>query len=370
VVIGLAGSTALTFTLGGAAGAVVQTFYVPILIAARRFRSAGAVATAIASGLLAGPLRPVSDAAGSAQPVWSWVLRMGMYLVVGLLLAWFSESSRASLAAMLRDHGSAGALRRALTVGEIHAHYQPIVSLVDGHVVGFEALCRWDSPRRGSTRPAQFIPMAERTGVIVPLGRLMLTAAAGQASAWRESGYRELVVTVNVSAEQLSRPDLVADVRAVLDSAGLAPSTLCLEITETAIVRDPVAATENVRAVHALGVRIALDDFGTGHSSLAYLQDFPVDVIKIDKSFVDGVDVDAQASTLVRAIIGLAHALGATTIAEGIERPSQMEALTALGCDLGQGYLLGRPGPATQYGDPGSNGSARVARAGLRRGHV
>jgi EAL domain-containing protein (putative c-di-GMP-specific phosphodiesterase class I) len=274
------------------------------------------------------------------------------------------------MGAMLRDHGDAGALRHALAVGEVHAHYQPIVSLVDGRVVGFEALCRWDSPRRGSTRPAQFIPMAERTGVIVPLGRLMLTAAVGQASAWHQSGHNGWVVTVNVSAEQLSRPDLVTDVRAALDAAGLAPSNLCLEITETALVRDPVVATANVRAVHGLGVRVALDDFGTGHSSLAYLQDFPVDIIKIDKSFVDGVDVEPQALALVRAVVGLAHALGATTIAEGIERPSQMEALTAVGCDLGQGYLLGRPAPAAQYSDPDPDVPAHVARAGTWQGHA
>jgi EAL domain-containing protein (putative c-di-GMP-specific phosphodiesterase class I) len=155
------------------------------------------------------------------------------------------------------------------------------------------------------------------------------------------------VVTVNVSAEQLIRSDLLYDVTTALREANVPASALCLEITETAVIRDPAAAMVNVRAAHDLGVLVALDDFGTGSSSLAYLKDFPVDIIKIDKSFIDDVDQDPKASALVLAIIETAHALGATTVGEGIERESQLESLRVLGCDSGQGYLLGRPGPAS-----------------------
>ncbi len=335
----------LTFRLAGGATAIFHAFYLPIVLAANRFRWWGALVTGIASGLLSGPLRPVNDAAGQAQQTWAWSLRLLAFCLVGLLVAWLSRESSSSIATVIRERGKTRALRDAITQEKLHAHYQPIWDLDTGAVRGFEALCRWTHPVDGPLPPSEFIPLAERTGVVVPLGRYMLERAARQAAAWHAEGGIELVLAVNVSAEQLVRPDLLDDVRAALETAQLPPWALCLEITETALIRDPVAAMVNVRAAHDLGVQVALDDFGTGHSSLAYLRDFPVDVIKIDKSFVDDVDVDPKASALVLTIIELAHALGATTVAEGIERPSQRESLRLLGCDKGQGFLLGRPLP-------------------------
>ena len=336
----------LTFRVAGQATGIFHAFYVPIVVAANRFRWAGALVTGILCGLLAGPLRPVNDDAGPAQQTWAWVFRGVMFCLIGLVVAWFSRDSTTSVATVVRERGNAKSLREALKHEDLHAHYQPITDLATDGVVGFEALCRWTHAVDGPIPPSDFIPLAERTGVVVPLGRYMLGRAATQAAAWHASGATHLVVTVNVSAEQLSRTDLMDDVTAALRAAGLPPSALCLEITETAVVKDPVAAMLNVRAAHDLGVLVALDDFGTGHSSLAYLKDFPIDIIKIDKSFVDAVDVDPNASALVEAIVELAHALGATTVAEGIERASQRDRLRALGCDKGQGYLLGRPAPA------------------------
>lgn len=336
----------LTFRVAGQATGIYHAFYIPIVVAANRFRWRGALITGVLSGLLAGPLRPVNEDAGAAQQTWAWVFRLLMFCLIGLVVAWFSRESSSSLGTIIRERGNARSLRTALKREELQAHYQPIADLSTDGVIGFEALCRWTHAVDGPIPPSDFIPLAERTGVVVPLGRYMLSRAAAQAAAWHASGAGHLMVTVNVSAEQLSREDLMDDVAAALDASGLPPSAMCLEITETALIKNPVAAMVNMRAAHDLGLLVALDDFGTGHSSLAYLKDFPVDIIKIDKSFVDDVDVDPNASALVVAIIELAHALGATTVAEGIERPSQLESLRLLGCDKGQGYLLGRPGPA------------------------
>ncbi len=335
----------LTFRLAGHASAIFHAFYLPVVLAANRFRWRGALVTGVLAGLLSGPLRPVNDAAGPAQQTWAWALRLLAFCLVGLLVAWLSRESSSSIATVIRERGKARALRETIAHGTLDAHYQPITDLGSGEVVGFEALCRWTHPVDGPIPPSEFIPLAERTGVVIPLGRYMLRRAAAQAAAWHAEGGSTLLLTVNVSAEQLVRPDLLDDVAAALDAARLEPAHLCLEITETAIIRDPVAAMVTVRAARDRGVLVALDDFGTGQSSLTYLRSFPVDIIKIDKSFVDDVDVDPQAAALVRTIIELAHALGATTIAEGIERESQLECLRRLGCDKGQGYLLGRPAP-------------------------
>ena len=336
----------VTFRLAGQTPVVYHAFYVPIVVAANRFRWRGALAAGLVCGLLAGPLRPVNDDAGQAQQTWAWVFRVLMFCLIGLVVAWLSRESSSSLATAIREQGDARSLRAALKREELHVHYQPISDLTTGGVVGYEALCRWTHAVEGPIPPSDFIPLAERTGVIVPLGRYVLARAAAQAAAWHAAGAGHLMVTVNVSAEQLSRTDLMDDVTAALRASGLPPSAMCLEITETALIKDPVAAMVNMRAAHELGLLVALDDFGTGHSSLAYLKDFPVDIIKIDKSFVDRVDVDPNASALVLAVVELAHALDATTVAEGIERASQCESLRLLGCDKGQGYHLGRPAPA------------------------
>ncbi|AHG87841.1 diguanylate cyclase [Gemmatirosa kalamazoonensis] len=249
-----------------------------------------------------------------------------------------------------------GDLRRAVAddCAEMRVHYQPIVELADGKVAGLEALVRWQHPRRGLVQPTVFIPAAESTGLIVPLGRWVLREACAQAARWQAARHAAdplappLTITVNLSARQLQDPSLADDVRAALDDAGLPPHALVLEITESVIIAEPSAALATLAAVKALGVRLAIDDFGTGYSSLGYLQQFPVDVLKIDKAFVDGVTRGGPRAALTRTIVALGDSLALHCVAEGIEDELQRRHLQALGCGYGQGFLFARPLPADE----------------------
>ena len=237
-------------------------------------------------------------------------------------------------------------LQAALDRDEFVLHYQPIVELGDGRIRGVEALVRWEHPERGMVSPGEFIPLAEETGLIVPLGRWVLFEACHQVAEWQRRFETEppLSVSVNVSMRQISHGDILTDVRQALESSGLEPCYLTLELTESALVHDTEATIELLRQLKALGVRLAVDDFGTGYSSLAYLQRFPVDVLKIDRSFVEGMVSGAQSPALVRAIVELGHSLRLETVAEGIEHDEELTQFRALQCSLGQGYLFARPG--------------------------
>jgi diguanylate cyclase (GGDEF)-like protein len=232
--------------------------------------------------------------------------------------------------------------------GRLALVFQPVVSLSDGAPTSVEALVRWHHPRRGTIPPAAFIPMAEETGLVGPLGRWVVREACRQLAAWEAALPPAQVpaVAVNVSGRQLEDPDLVANVARALRGSGVEPGRLTLEITETALARDPEASRDVLVALRALGVRLAIDDFGTGYSSLSYLQHFPVDVLKIDKRFIDGVAGGGSEAALARTIIALADSLGLRTVAEGVEQDRQHEALRGLGCELAQGYLFARPMPA------------------------
>ena len=224
--------------------------------------------------------------------------------------------------------------------------YQPIVDLASEQITGVEALLRWARPDGTSVSPIAFIPVAEETGLIVALGRWVLASACQQAVAWEALGPQaHVAVSVNVSGRQLQEVGFVDDVQAVLDATGLAPRRLVLEITESVMMRDPTQTLASLRALKALGVRLAIDDFGTGYSSLAYLRQFPVDVLKIDKTFIDGVGHGGDENVLATAIVSLGAALALTTVAEGIEDVAQLARLRALGCQRGQGYLFARPMP-------------------------
>jgi len=236
-------------------------------------------------------------------------------------------------------------LRRAVQRGEFVVHYQPLVELTSGCVAGFEALVRWEHPRRGLLGPPEFIGLAEETGLIVELGRWVLTEACAQAARWRERHGFEGSVAVNLSARQLRDPSLVRDVVATLRDFRLEPRRLTLEITET-VLMDDAAAVHRLDEFKALGVRIAIDDFGTGYSSLDYLRRLPVDIVKIDKVFVDGVATDRESVGLIRAILGMARALNLETIAEGVETGSQAHTLKELGSALVQGFYFAKPMPA------------------------
>jgi diguanylate cyclase (GGDEF)-like protein len=241
-------------------------------------------------------------------------------------------------------------LRGVLERGELVLHYQPVVQLDGGRVRGFEALVRWQHPDRGLLPPSVFIPLAEESGIILGLGRWVVEQACLQAVRWQAQGAR-VNIGVNVSGAQLESARFVDEVAGALRGSGLEPDCLVLEITESAIMRDSEATLQRLRQLKELGVRVAVDDFGTGYSSLAYLQRFPVDVLKIDKAFVDCVARGGNDSALARTIVTLAEMLQLTTVAEGIEDPDQLAELRQMGCQLGQGYLFARPLPVSEASD-------------------
>ena len=237
------------------------------------------------------------------------------------------------------------ALRRALDADEFEAFYQPIVATATGAVVGVEALVRWHHPDRGLLEPGHFINLTEETGLILPIGRIVLGQACRAARGWQDRFGVPLTMSVNLSARQFSNPELVQEVADVLRITGLRADLLCLEITESVAVEDVDRTISTLDQLKALGVRLAIDDFGTGFSSLTYLKRFPVDVVKIDRSFVMGIDADPVDSAIVTAVLGLANAVGMVTVAEGVETAEQLDHLLGLGCPLVQGYHLGRPAP-------------------------
>jgi diguanylate cyclase (GGDEF)-like protein/PAS domain S-box-containing protein len=236
-------------------------------------------------------------------------------------------------------------LKAAIAANELTLAYQPIVDLGTGDITGYEALLRWQHAERGNVPPATFIPAAEESGLIIPLGRWVLERACVDAVAFQQDDPlgHDRVVAVNISAHQLARVEIVDEVRSALRSSGLDPRCLMLEITESLLIADVELAIERLGALRKVGVQIAIDDFGTGYSSLNYILQLPIDVLKIDKRFIDSVDGDDRESRLAAAIIGLAGVLDLRCIAEGVERPAQHDRLRELGCDYAQGFLLGRP---------------------------
>ncbi len=244
-------------------------------------------------------------------------------------------------------------LRLGLQRGEFNVHYQPQISLESREIVGVEALLRWRSPTRGQVPPGQFIPIAESTGLIDPLGELVLREACEQTSRWAQTGLlpEPFVVWVNVSAKQLTAGGVGKLVRSALADARIQPCQLGLEVTETAIVSEGTAgdrAMLELQELHDLGVRIAIDDFGTGFSSLAQLRRFPVDMIKVDRSFVQGIEHDPRDEAITTHTVNLAHAIGVLALAEGVESTGQLASIDELGCDLAQGYLFAHPTPADE----------------------
>ncbi len=236
------------------------------------------------------------------------------------------------------------ALRRGIERGEIEVYYQPEVELRTGRVVGVEALARWRHPEHGVLAAGSFIDLAEETGLIVPIGELVLRQACEQVAAWGRAGHR-LTVRCNLSARQLTEPALLATVAAACTGGGLDPRRLCLEITETTLMADPVAGLQMLRGLAGLGVELAIDDFGTGYSSLAYLKRFPLDVLKIDRSFVAGLPGDTDDVAIVTTIVRLAETLGMAITAEGVETEAQRACLLGLGVGRGQGFLFSPPVP-------------------------
>jgi diguanylate cyclase (GGDEF)-like protein/PAS domain S-box-containing protein len=248
------------------------------------------------------------------------------------------------------------ALRHALERGELLLNFQPIVQLDSERIVGAEALVRWAHPTLGTLPPARFIPMAEETGLIVPLGRWVLEQTCQHGVRWLNrpgvsSDVRNMTLTVNVSPRQLHDGAFVDDVREVLEATGFPAGQLLLELTESIFIQQEDSTLDTLRALKALGVRLGIDDFGTGYSSLSYLQQFPLDVLKIDKRFVDGIGRGGSEAALARTIIALGDSLSLHTVAEGVARPQQQEQLRALGCSYAQGFLFAHPLSAAEIDD-------------------
>ena len=244
-------------------------------------------------------------------------------------------------------------LHRAIERGELRVHYQPIFDLADGMITGFEALVRWEHPTKGLVAPGHFIPLAEETGLIVPIGKWVLREAAQQMRQWQAQFVhaRNMAMSVNLSARQLQDAALLGDVEDVLRGTGLDPALLQLEITESIVMQEPEETVQKLHALKALGLKLAVDDFGTGYSSLAYLKRFPIDVLKVDRAFVAGLVQGERDAAIVHTVVSLAQALGLRTTAEGIEDHDQWARLEELGCHQGQGFIFSRPLPADRATD-------------------
>jgi EAL domain-containing protein (putative c-di-GMP-specific phosphodiesterase class I) len=236
-------------------------------------------------------------------------------------------------------------LQHALARDQLRVCYQPTIRLDTLEIVGFEALLRWNHPERGLIPPSGFIPLAEETGLIVPIGRWVLHEACRQVAHWRRTmhGYEQLGIAINVSARQLQGPPFVIDVREAVELTGLDPGAITLEITESLLLADADVIANQLQEFKDFGVRLAIDDFGTGYSSLSYLTRFPIDVMKIDKSFLADSTDSTDRQAMLRSIVDMGHSLHLSTLGEGIETTSELEQLRACCCDLGQGFLFDRP---------------------------
>jgi EAL domain-containing protein (putative c-di-GMP-specific phosphodiesterase class I) len=238
-------------------------------------------------------------------------------------------------------------LRRAIEENEFVVHYQPIVNLQTGELWGFEALVRWEHPERGLLDPDEFMPVAEESGLVVPMGEMVLGEACRRAVGWQEefSHTPPLAMSVNLSGRQLRRPDLPEIVERALAETGLPASSLGLDITETVYISALDANTAALDRLRALGIRISLDDFGSGYSSLSYLKRLPTDILKIDKSFIKGLGVEAEDTAIVQTVVDLAHIMGMEVVAEGVEIEEQETLLKEMGCDMAQGFYFATPMP-------------------------
>ena len=345
IVLGLVGAWTGCYLLGGSQSAGPHLFYVPIVLAAVRFTWPTTISTALAAGLVAGPLLPADVSADLSQEPSAWLLRLGMFAAIASFLALLVEGPEETLRSRLQDAAASARLQRALKGGSIEIFYQPIYRLGDDRLAGVEALARWRQSDDRYASPGSFIPAAERTGAIVDLDAYMLRHAVRMARDWAISE-RPISISVNLSATTLARPDVVSTVASVLEEVGLAPQLLQLEITESALIEDLPMAIDQVEALRSLGVKVAIDDFGSGQASVSYLQSFPVDVVKLDRCIVTAATIDDRSRRLLEGVIHMCDLLDLDVVAEGVEFADQLELLRRLGVQMAQGFLLGRPAPA------------------------
>ncbi|HZV59650.1 MAG TPA: GGDEF domain-containing phosphodiesterase, partial [Candidatus Eremiobacteraceae bacterium] len=305
----------------------------PFLLAGKEVYTSVSIGIAQSNSVYEGPDEMLRDADTAMYHAKS--LGKGRYEL-------FDAKMRANVMARLQLETD---LRHALERGEFRNFYQPIVNLASGEIAGFEALLRWQHPTRGLLGPIEFIGVVEETGLIREVGWWNLSEACRQISEWRAASpsNRDLIISVNLSAKQFLQPNLVSDIANLLREISLSPEALKLEITESTVMKDPSGAVEMLQEIKSLGVRLAIDDFGTGYSSLSYLHRFPLDTLKIDRSFISSMDDDGDGMEIARTILPMAKNLRLDVVAEGVETIEQFELLKKFNCAYGQGYYFSRP---------------------------
>lgn len=346
-------SWALSYAAGGAHLIPPHFSYLPILYAAVRFGARGALPVALISAIVTGPLLPADVAAAEPQPLSEWVIRALFFVLVGLCFAIVCDGLVDHHRDQIMELADERELVTAIEQEQLRLLYQPVVDF-DGHVTGVEALVRWDHPRLGLVGPDHFIPLAERTGTIVQLDQWVLESACSQLAEWRTdllADVDEFLLAVNISPLDLDQEAFPERVTGVLERTAVPAAWLCLEVTETALVRDLETSVAHLAALKETGVRLAIDDFGIGYGSLTYVQHFHADILKIDRSFVGQIQRDSHLQSVAGGIVMLARTLGMSTVAEGIENDEQAESLAQLGCDRAQGWLFGRPVPSDYIED-------------------
>lgn len=346
IAAGLVASWGLTMLLGGAQHVVPHFYYAPILFTAVRFGAPPTLVVALLSGILAGPFTPLDVMTDVAQETDRWLTRLAFFLTIGVGMSALVRPSLPSISEELARRRDERRIREGITRGEFLLRYQPIVSLESGRLTGVEALVRWQHPERGELAPEAFLPAAEATGAIHDLGALVFDTACRQAARWREladaAGVEPPCVAINLSVRELDRPELIRRVRDTMVQYQVEPSQICLELTESVLVEDVEVSTAQLAGLKTLGVRLAVDDFGTGYSSLSAVHRFPVDVLKIDRSFLADI-TDTTTVSLLGGLQLFAWSLGLDTIVEGVETEAQRELLLELGYTSAQGYLFSWP---------------------------
>jgi diguanylate cyclase len=347
ILVGLAASWVATYLLGGARQVVPHFYYVPILFAAVRFGPVAALVTAVASGVLAGPLTYLDVAGQTPQESARWLTRTAFFTTIGVGMAALVRPSLPSVSAGIRHRRNGRVLREALAAGELFVRYQPVVWLATGGLYGVEALVRWNDPQRGELGPGEFLDAAEASGAIRELDTFVFEQACRQAVRWKalaaHTGKLPPCVTVNLSRSNLEAPDLIGRLRDTLESSGADPAQICIELTESVLIDDFDVSVARLAGLKTLGVQLAIDDFGTGYSSLSALDRFPIDVLKVDRTFLHRVTSSPDASNLLGGIALLARSLDVTVIAEGVETFEQRDVLTYNGYEIAQGFLYAKP---------------------------
>ena len=350
VALGLAVSWGLTHAVGGAGHVVPHWYYVPILFAAVRFGPVAAIVVGLLSGVLAGPATYLDVATATPQETHRWLTRLAFFVVIGGGMASLVRSSLPSIVEEVQRRREEAALRRALQARELFLRYQPIIEPATGGLHGVEALIRWRHPERGEVSPGEFLPAAERSEVIHDLGAFVLEEACAQAVRWAElaaeAGVAAPRVSVNMSGRELESPALLERVRDCLQASGVDPGRICLEVTETTLIADIELFVARLAALKTLGVQLAVDDFGTGYSSLSAVHRFPIDVLKIDRSFLAALASDEGTESMLGGLVLFARSVDLTTVAEGVETAEQARLVAELGYDLAQGYHYARPSTA------------------------